>query len=63
VFGRSVFKGVKVAAAGIVGALFLCARVALLGAEGRPQAFFGGFALWVFAAYSIQVVGSIRKRS
>ena len=53
-YGRSAFKGVTKWLLWALAALCACAGViALLGAEGRPEAFFGGFVLWAFAAYAI----------
>lgn len=64
VFGKSVFTGVTRWVLWALGALCAFAGVvAISEAEGRPLAFLGGFILWVFAAYSIKVAESLRKRS
>lgn len=64
VFGRTAFAGITKWLLWALGVLCACAGVvALLDAEGRPLAYLGGFVLWAFAAYSIKVAQSLRKRS
>ena len=63
VFGRTVFKGVTKWLLRALASLCFCAGViALVDAEGRPLAYLGGFALWVFAGYAVRVAGALGKR-
>ena len=62
-FGRTVFKGVTKWLLWALAALCVCAGViALLDAEGRPQAYLAGLALWAFAGYAVRVAGALGKR-
>ncbi len=62
-FGRSAFKGVTKWLLWVLAALCAWAGVvALLGAEGRPLAFLGGFVLCMFAAYLIRVGQSLHTK-
>lgn len=61
-FGSSVFKGVTKWLLWALAALCVCAGViALLDAEGRPQAYLAGLALWAFAGYAVRVAGASKN--
>lgn len=64
VFGGSVFRGATKWLLWALGALCACAGVlVLVDAKGKALPILGGFVLLVFAAHSIKVSGSLRKRN